>query len=183
MTWIATIFYFLQTDIIARTFPAVESRAVAFADVDLFVNAASAAVLVFGLGRALPRFGVTASLVLTPFLMAAMCLAIALAPGFLLIQSGRAVQRVSQYAIARPSREVLFTVVDQQSKYKAKNVIDTAVYRFGDLTAAWLQTGLRAAGLGIAGIMVFGIAVSAAWAVVASAMGRRYEALASPAAE
>jgi AAA family ATP:ADP antiporter len=177
MTWIATIFYFLQTDMVARTFPAVESRAVAFADVDLFVNASAAVILVFGLGRILQRFGVTASLVLTPLLMAAACLAIAAAPSFFLVQAGRALQRISQYAIARPSREVLFTVVDQQSKYKAKNVIDTAVYRFGDLTAAWLQAGLRAAGLGLAGVMVFGIGVSAVWGAVAGAIGRRYESL------
>jgi AAA family ATP:ADP antiporter len=177
MTWIATIFYFLQTDLIAKAFPGVESRAVAFADVDLFVNICSAVILIFGLGRMLPRFGVTASLLLTPVLMAGACLAIALAPSFVLIQAGRATQRISQYAIARPSREVLFTVVDQQSKYKAKNVIDTTVYRFGDLTSAWMLAGLRAAGFGLLGAMTFGIAVSAAWGAVAVALGRRYEAL------
>jgi AAA family ATP:ADP antiporter len=177
MTWIATIFYFLQTDLIAKAFPGVESRAVAFADVDLFVNICSAIILIFGLGRVLPRFGVTASLLLTPVLMAGACLAIALAPSFFLIQAGRATQRISQYAIARPSREVLFTVVDQQSKYKAKNVIDTAVYRFGDLTSAWMLAGLRAAGFGLLGAMTFGIAVSAGWGAVAVALGRRYQAL------
>ena len=183
MTWIATVFYFLQTDVIAHRFAAVESRTIAFADVDLFVNIASALILIFGLGRILQRFGVTASLVLTPVLMALACMAIALAPGFLLIQTGRALQRISQYAIARPSREVLFTAIDQQSKYKAKNVIDTTVYRFGDLSAAWLQAGLRAAGFGLLGAMTFGVAVSAAWGLVALALGRRYERLRGGAAE
>ena len=177
MTWIATILNFLQIDLIAKTFPGVESRAVAFADVDLFVNICSAIILIFGLGRVLQRFGVTASLLLTPVLMAGACLAIALAPSYFLIQAARATQRISQYAIARPSREVLFTVVDQQSKYKAKNVIDTAVYRFGDLTSAWILTGMRAAGFGLLGAMTFGIAVSSVWGVVAVALGRRYEAL------
>lgn len=177
MTWIATIFYFLQTDIIARAFPGVENRAVAFADVDLFVNTASALILIFGLGRILQRFGVTPSLLLSPLLMGLVCLGIAVAPSFVLIQAGRSIQRISQYGIARPSREVLFTVMDQQSKYKAKNVIDTAVYRFGDLTAAWLQTGLRGVGLGLTGLMGFGMAVAAAWAAVAWALGRRYESL------
>ena len=177
MTWIATIFYFLQTDIIARAFPGVENRAVAFADVDLFVNTASALILIFGLGRILQRFGVTPSLLLSPLLMGLVCLGIAVAPSFVLIQAGRSIQRISQYGIARPSREVLFTVMDQQSKYKAKNVIDTTVYRFGDLTAAWLQTGLRGVGLGLTGLMGFGMAVAAAWAAVAWALGRRYESL------
>ena len=94
-----------------------------------------------------------------------------------MVQAARALQRISQYAIARPSREVLFTVVDQQSKYKAKNVIDTVVYRFGDLTAAWMQAGLRAGGFGLVGAMTVGVAVSAAWGFVALVLGRRYEAL------
>ncbi len=177
MTWIATIFYFLQTDLIAKTFPGMESRAIAFADVDLFVNICSAVILIFGLGRVLQRFGVTASLLLTPLLMAGACLAIALAPSFFLIQAARATQRISQYAVARPSREILFTVVDQQSKYKAKNVIDTAVYRFGDLSSAWILAGMRAAGFGLLGAMGFGIAVSAMWGAVAVALGRRYQTL------
>jgi AAA family ATP:ADP antiporter len=94
-----------------------------------------------------------------------------------MVQTARALQRISQYAIARPSREVLFTVVDQQSKYKAKNVIDTVVYRFGDLTAAWMQAGLRAAGFALLGAMTLGIAVSALWGLVALKLGRRYEVL------
>jgi AAA family ATP:ADP antiporter len=179
MTWIATILYFLQTDLIARAYTGVARRTIAFADVDLFVNLCSAAILVFGLGRLLRRFGVTASLLLTPLIMLLACLGIILAPTFFMVQTARALQRITQYAIARPSREVLFTVVDQQSKYKAKNVIDTVVYRFGDLTAAWMQAGLRAAGFGLPGAVTLGIGVSAAWGLVAIALGRRYETLRS----
>jgi AAA family ATP:ADP antiporter len=177
MTWIATILYFLQTDLITKTYAGVARRAIAFADVDLFVNICSAVILVFGLGRLLRRFGVTASLLLSPLIMLAACFGIILAPSFFMVQTARALQRISQYAIARPSREVLFTVVDQQSKYKAKNVIDTVVYRFGDLTAAWMQAGLRAAGFALIGAMALGIAVSAAWGFVALSLGRRYEVL------
>jgi AAA family ATP:ADP antiporter len=178
MTWIATLLYFLQADFIARAYSAVESRAIAFANIDLYVNICSALILILGQGWALRRFGVTASLVLSPVLMVGAFLALAFAPTFLVVQSARALQRISQYAIARPSREVLFTVVDQQSRYKAKNVIDTTVYRFGDLTAAWLQAGLRAAGLGVLAVAIFGAAVAAAWGVAALAIGRRYQVLA-----
>ena len=156
MTWIATILYFLQTDLISRAYPVIESRTIAFADVDLFVNICSAVILIFGLGRVMQRFGVTVGLVLTPLLMVRGlprhgCRA-QLDHG----ADGARLQRITQYAVARPSREVLFTVVDQQSKYKAKNVIDTVVYRFGDLTAAWMQAGLRAAGFGLAGVVGLG---------------------------
>lgn len=177
MTWIATILYFLQADYIAKEFSAVESRAIAFADVDLFVNICSAVILIFGLGRFLQRFGVTASLALSPILMVIACAVLALAPTFFVVQSARALQRISQYAIARPSREVLFTVLDQQSKYKAKNIIDTTVYRFGDLTAAWLQAGLRSLGLGFLAIVAMGMAVSAAWSLSAFIIGRRYQGI------
>jgi ATP:ADP antiporter, AAA family len=179
MTWVATILYFLQTNLIAKAYSDAARRTVAFANVDLFVNICSAIILVFGLGRVLSRFGVTASLMLTPIIMAAACCGVIMAPTFFMVQTARALQRITQYAIARPSREVLFTVLDQQSKYKAKNVIDTVVYRFGDLTAAWMQAGLRAAGLGLIGAVTLGIGVSAVWGFVAAALGRRYEALRS----
>jgi AAA family ATP:ADP antiporter len=177
MTWIATILYFLQTDLISRAYAVIEQRTVAFADVDLYVNICSAAVLILGLGRLMRRFGVTASLVLSPIIMVAACLALLVSPTLIMVQTARALQRISQYAIARPSREVLFTVIDQQSKYKAKNVIDTVVYRFGDLTAAWMQAGMRAGGFGLAGAVLVGVGVSAAWGFVALALGRRYELL------
>jgi AAA family ATP:ADP antiporter len=177
MTWIATILYFLQTDLIAKAYSVIELRTVAFADVDLFVNICAAVVLIFGLGRVLKRFGIVASLVLSPLIMVAACLGILASPTLFMVQLARALQRISQYAIARPSREVLFTVIDQQSKYKAKNVIDTVVYRFGDLTAAWMQAGLRAGGFGLAGAVGLGVVVSAAWGFVAVLLGRRYESL------
>ena len=72
---------------------------------------------------------------------------------------------------------VPFTVIDQQSRYKAKNVIDTVAYRFGDLSAAWMQAGSRAANFGLAGAVTLGLVESAAWAVVGFGMGRRYEAI------
>jgi AAA family ATP:ADP antiporter len=177
MTWIATILYFLQTDLISQAYSAVERRTIAFADVDLFVNICSAAILILGLGRVMLRFGVTASLVLSPVVMVAACFGIIVAPTLIMVQTARALQRISQYAIARPSREVLFTVIDQQSKYKAKNVIDTVVYRFGDLTAAWMQAGLRVGGFGLVGTVALGVGVSTAWGFVALALGRRYEGI------
>jgi AAA family ATP:ADP antiporter len=175
MTWIATILYFLQTDLIARAYSALEQRTIAFADVDLFVNICSAIILIFGLNNVFRRFGVTASLVLSPIIMFIACATLIMVPTLFMVQTARAMQRISQYAIARPSREVLFTVVDQQSKYKAKNVIDTVVYRFGDLTAAWMQAAMRAGGLGFIGAVTLGVAVSAAWGFVGVGLGRRYQ--------
>ena len=177
MTWIATILYFLQTDLISKAYSVIEQRTIAFADVDLYVNISSAAILILGQGRIMQRFGVTLSLMLSPVVMVAACLALIAAPTLFMVQVARSLQRITQYGVARPSREVLFTVVDQQSKYKAKNVIDTVVYRFGDLTAAWMQAGMRAGGFGLLGAVILGTGVSTMWGFVAFALGRRYEAL------
>jgi AAA family ATP:ADP antiporter len=164
MTWIATIAYFLQTDLIAKSFADIEHRAQAIADIDLVVNICAAAVASLGLGRMLRRFGVTTGLLVNPLIMIVAFLGVLLWPSLLMVQALQILRRFFQYAVARPSREICFTVVEQQSRYKAKNVIDTVVYRFGDVSAAWVQAGLRAAGFGLAGAFVL-------------ALGRRYEHL------
>ena len=94
-----------------------------------------------------------------------------------MIQLIQVVRRVAQYAIARPSREMCFTVVPQAERYKAKSVIDTVVYRFGDVSAAWVQTAMRATGAGLGGVVTLGLATSALWAGVAVALGRRFQRL------
>ncbi len=175
MTWVATVAYFMQTEIIAQHISAMSARAVAIADIDLAVNVATALVLILGLSRIVRRFGLTTTLVLNPLIMIAAFGALLLAPTVAMVQLLQVVRRVTQYAIARPSREISFTVLDQDSRYKAKNVIDTTVYRFGDVTASLLQSGLRAAGAGLPGIVTLGIAASALWGYAALALGRRYE--------
>lgn len=177
MTWVNTVAYFFQTDLVARTFTAVASRAAAIADIDLVVNVCTAAILIFGLGRFVQRFGVTAGLVLNPVLMVGAFLATALSPTLFMIQALQVVRRVTQYAIARPSREMCFTVVDQDSRYKSKNVIDTVVYRFGDVSSAWVQGGLRSFGYGLGGTVALGVGASIAWGAVAIYLGRGYEKL------
>jgi len=175
MTWVNTVAYYFQTDLVARSFQAIASRTQVLADIDLVVNLCSAAILMFGLGRLVQRFGVTAGLVLNPLIMVFAFLALALSPSLFMIQLLQVVRRVAQYAIARPSREICFTVVEQSSRYKAKNVIDTTVYRFGDLSSAWMQTGLRSAGFGFHGAIALGIGTSVAWGVAGSLLGRRYQ--------
>jgi AAA family ATP:ADP antiporter len=175
MSWIATIGYFIQTDLIAKAFTDVSARTQALANIDLAVNILSAAVAMFGLGRFINRFGVTGSLVLNPFLMSISFILMAFSPTLLMLQATQAVRRVTQYAIARPSREICFTVVEQENRYKAKNIIDVAVYRLGDLSSAWMQAGLRALGFGMGSALTLGVFVSGLWGVSAWTLGRQYE--------
>ena len=177
MTWVNTVAYFLQTDVVARSYAAIASRAQAIADIDLVVNICTAAILILGLGRIVQRFGVTAGLILNPLIMIAAFFATALSPSLFMIQGLQVVRRVAQYAIARPSREICFTVVEQSGRYKAKNVIDTVVYRFGDVSSAWMQAGLRSIGYGLGGAVAVGVGASIIWGAAATFLGRSYEKL------
>jgi AAA family ATP:ADP antiporter len=177
MTWVNTVAYFLQTDVISQAFSGVAARAVAIADISLVVNVLAAIILLFGLGRYVHRFGVTAGLILNPIIMVIAFIALALSPTLLMIQALQVIRQVSQYAIARPSREICFTVVPQADRYKTKNVIDVVVYRFGDLSSAWMQAGLRAVGLRVVGSAAAGFGISIIWGVGAVLLGRRFEVL------
>jgi AAA family ATP:ADP antiporter len=177
MTWTATVAYFVQTDVIAHAFPGLTGRTQAIADIDLVVNISSALVLIFGLGRYVQRFGVTAALVLNPVLMLLAFAAALLSPSLLMVQALQAIRRIIQYAIARPSREICFTVVPQDFRYQAKNVIDTVVYRLGDITGAGVQRALAFLGVGLGATLGVGAMASVAWGGVAWVLGRQYEQL------
>jgi len=148
MTWIATIGYFIQTDMIAKAFGDIAARTQALANIDLIVNVASAAIALFGLSRFISRFGVTGSLVLNPILMAVSFVLMAISPTLLMLQATQALRRVTQYAIARPSREISFTVVDQESRYKTKNIIDVVMYRLGTYRLPGSRRACAGSGLG-----------------------------------
>ena len=175
MTWVNTVAYFCQTEMIARTYALISTRTQAIADIDLVVNIGTAAILFLGLGRIVQRFGVTVGLILNPLLMVVAFLVTALSPTLFMIQALQIMRRVAQYAIARPSREICFTVVEQSSRYKAKNVIDTVVYRFGDVSSAWVQAGLRSMGYGLNGALAVGMGASLVWFAIAAFLGGRYE--------
>jgi AAA family ATP:ADP antiporter len=173
MTWISTVIYFQLGDLISKDFASRAARTQAYATIDLATNSIAILIQLFGTGRFVQRFGVTAGLLLNPVIMVVAFLAVAFSPVLLVLGGIQVVRRFSEYAIAKPSRDMLFTIVDQQAKYKAKNVIDTVVYRFGDLTSAWLSAAILP--FGVAGLAIFGIAVSVLWFPVAFFMGRQYE--------
>ena len=177
MTTISTIIYFQLGDLITKAFDSREARTQAYAMIDLAVNGTTVFLQVFGTGRIIERFGVTTGLLLNPIIMVFAFLAIVLSPVLLVLGTIQVVRRFAEYAVAKPSREMLFTVVDQESKYKAKNVIDTVVYRFGDVTSAWLSAAVLPCG--VAGLAVAGVIMSAVWFPIAYALGRRYEGVRS----
>jgi AAA family ATP:ADP antiporter len=173
MTTISTVIYFQLQDLITHDFATRAARTRAFATIDLATNSIAVLIQLFGTGRFIQRFGVTAGLLLNPIIMVIAFLAVAFSPVLMVLGTIQVVRRFSEYAIAKPSRDMLFTVVDQQAKYKAKNVIDTVVYRFGDLTSAWLSRAVLP--FGVTGLAVAGLVVAAIWFPIAYVLGKRYE--------
>ncbi len=173
MTTISTVIYFQLADIISREFASRAARTQAYATIDLATNGIAVLVQLFATGRFISRFGVTVGLLLNPIIMVVAFLAVVFSPVLIVLGSIQVIRRFSEYAVAKPSRDMLFTVVDQQSKYKAKNVIDTVVYRFGDLTSAWLSAAILP--FGVAGLAVAGIVLAAIWFPIAYMLGKRYE--------
>jgi len=173
MTWISTIVYIQLGDLITHAFPSREARTQAYAAIDLVVNSLAVFVQLLGTGRIIQRFGVTFGLLVNPVIMVVAFIAVAFSPVLLVLSAIQVTRRVAEYAVAKPTREMLFTAVDQDEKYKAKNVIDTVVYRFGDVSSAWVSSWIQP--FGVAGLAVFGIVVAVLWFPVAWALGRRYE--------
>jgi AAA family ATP:ADP antiporter len=177
MTWISTIVYFQLGDLITKAFESKEARTQAYATIDLTVNSLAVLVQLFGTGRIIQRFGVQTGLLLNPIIMVIAFLAVAFSPVLMILGGIQIVRRVAEYAVAKPTREMLFTVVDQESKYKAKNVIDTVIYRFGDFSSAWVSAAVLP--YGVTGLAVFGAITSVLWFPVAYMLGKRYESVRS----
>lgn len=173
MTWISTVIYFQLGDLISKEFASRAARTQAYATIDLATNSIALLVQLFGTGRFVKRFGVTTGLLLNPIIMVLAFLAVAFTPMLIVLGSIQVVRRFSEYSVAKPSRDMLFTIVDQQAKYKAKNVIETVVYRFGDLTSAWLSAAVLP--FGVAGLAILGIGISVLWFPIALLLGKQYE--------
>lgn len=171
----STFLYFEQGRIVAGAFADTASRTRFFALVDLGVSTLTLLLQLFVTGRLMQRFGVGTALVLLPIASALAFAAVALSPTVLVLAGAQALRRAFDYAIARPAREVLFTVVGREAKYKAKNAIETVVYRGGDAASGWISAGLGALGVGFAGLAALAIPLAAAWALLSRWLARQQE--------
>jgi AAA family ATP:ADP antiporter len=173
----STFLYFEQAGIVARSFGGDRGAQTAFfATIDLAVNTLTLIVQLFLTGRVLVVLGVALALGFLPALTMLGFGALVLAPSLSAIAIFQVVRRASDYAIARPSREVLFTVVPREDRYKAKSFIDTFVYRLGDQVGAWSVAGMRELGAGAAGLALVAIPIALVWLGNALWLGRRQQA-------
>jgi len=170
---INTFVYFELQDLTRQY--SLEFRAKIWSIIEITTNVLTLITAALITSRIVIRLGMQTALALMPVLVALGILALVAAPVLIVLAVFQVGRRVGNYAITRPSREMLFTVLDREARFKAKPVIDVVIYRGGDVMTAWLFTLLAdKAGLGLTGIaMVIG-GIAAAWAMVAVWLGRAY---------
>jgi ATP:ADP antiporter, AAA family len=173
----STFLYFQQAAVVSHSFQNRAAQTAFFASVDLGVNVLTLVVQLFLTGRILKRFGVGTTLSLLPLFSVLGFGAVALLPTLSSVVAFQLIRRAGNFAIARPTREVLFTVLPREDRYKAKSFIDTAVYRLGDQIGAWSFALLSALGLGLNEVSVVAAAVSGCWLANSWWLGHRQEAL------
>jgi AAA family ATP:ADP antiporter len=182
----ATFLYFQQAEIVERVFEGRAARTGFFARIDLLVNVLTLGTQVFLTGRIIKLLGVGVTLALLPLL----CMVgftglglvgfagLGLAPAVGVLVTFQVLRRAGNFSLARPARETLYTVVSREDKYKAKNFIDTFVYRGGDQIGAWSYAAMGWIGLTMTGIAFAAVPLAGVWLLVALWLGRKQTVIA-----
>lgn len=176
---VSTFLYFEQARLVAELYPDRAAQVRIFGTIDIIVQAGALLSQLFITGRIAPRLGVRALLAIVPLLMCIGFLGLALAPGFALLAALMIVRRIGEYAFVRPGREMLFAPLDAESKYKAKNFIDTVVYRAGDALSGWAKSLLDLLGQGAGPAAMIGACCALLWGYLGWHLGRRADNAAS----
>jgi len=158
-----------------------ETRSQIWAGMDLAVNSLTIVVAAFATGRIAKYMGLSFTLASVPVLIGAGMLVLAAAPMVAVVVAVQIVRRAGNYAVSRPAREVLFTAVDREVRFKAKPVIDIVIYRGGDMLNAWAFTALtQGLGLGLAAVALCGAGIAGLSALTGIYLGRRFKEMNPP---
>jgi len=173
-TLMSTFVYFELKNAMAEYDRAARSQYWGY--MDLAVNTLAILTALFATGRLATRCGLAVTLALVPAIMVVGWLAVAVAPGLMALIGLQIVRRAGNYAITKPGREMLFTGVERDTRYKTKPVIDIVVYRGGDVAAGWTYTALaQGVGLGLGAIALAAAAIAVLWALIGVFLGNRHE--------
>ena len=170
-----TFLYFQQANIVAALTDDPNQRTAIFARIDLAVSLLTIVVQFLATGKLIKRFGAGPATGFLPMVFAIGFIALWATPMLWVVIAFQAVQRAANFAISNPAREVLFTVVNREEKYKAKNVIDNVVFRGSDALFGWVFAALRGAGMELGAISLATVPVTAAWLALALMLGRMQE--------
>ena len=173
-TAMSTFVYFELKNMLAEFDRA--TRAQYWGVMDLIVNSLAVITAMFATSRLATRFGLAVTLSIVPVIIIAGWLVVAISPLLPVLMGLQVVRRAGNYAITRPGREMLFTQVSRDTRFRTKPVIDIVVYRGGDMLSGWVYTGLAAGfGLGLAGIGLIGAGIAFLWTIVAVFIGNAYD--------
>jgi ATP:ADP antiporter, AAA family len=172
---INTFLYFEQLELVEAKFEELASRTQVFASLDFIVQTLVILTQVSLTGFIATRLGVIVLLVTIPVIMVCGLTVYAAFGTFSVMAAAMVLRRWGEYAFIRPGREMLFSKVDKESKYKAKNVCDVAVYRIADAGFAQIKKLLDGIGMGGTAQALTAAAVAALWAFNGWWLGRRHE--------
>lgn len=179
MTFVSTMLYFQQANLVAEAFSDRGVRTAFFAKVDLAVNILTIVFQVYLTARIVKWLGVGLTLAAVPIIMTIGFVTLGLYPSLAILVVVHIIYRAGRYGLTKPTREMLWTVLGREEKYKAKPFLDTAVYRGGDLVSGWIYTGLAALGLSIGAIALVAAPVAGLWALLGIRLGHNERKLAS----
>ena len=177
LTTTATFLYLEQMRLVSEQIPSPEGRTRLFALVDLVVNVLTFLMQVAVTSQLIGRFGLVAALVALPIASAVGFGVIGMMPFLVVFVLFTIVRRVGEYALAKPAREILFTVVSREEKYKAKNFIDTAISRGGDAATGWIVSGVKALGATSGQMIWVLVPLSLCWGCIGWFLARQKEKL------
>lgn len=177
-TTLATFLYFMQAQIIRDAFIDSVQRTAVFAWIDLAVNVLTMLTQLFLTSRLIKWLGLAVILAIIPILLAIGFSVLAAAPVLAVLLVVQVIRRAGNYAVMRPGREMLYVVLSREEKYKAKNFIDTVVYRTGDAISAWVFAGMRTLGMSLSNIALLAVPLALIWAWIAFALGRQQTSIA-----
>ena len=176
---VTTFLYFEQARLVELNYPERSDQTQVFATLDFIVQLLAVLTQLFLTGHIVRRLGLAVLLATVPLVMALGFLWLALAPTFAVFALVMVVRRAGEYALARPGREMLFTVIGPEAKYKAKNVIDTAVYRGADAVSGWVKIGVDALASNPAVVYVLGAGLALLWAWTGLSLARQHNKMAA----
>ena len=168
-TAISTLLYIELVDLVGKTYTTAGERTVFFATLDLIVNGIALGIQLLGTRFIVQRYGLRLALMSIPLLLLACLAVLGVWHTLIGLAAVQVLHRAGEYALSRPGREMLYTSVEPESRYKAKNFIDTAVYRANDAASAWLLAAVRALGLNV--IAAVGLPVLVTWLCFAFKLG------------
>ena len=172
-TTVSTVLYIEMVRLAGLHYSDAGERTSFFAVIDFAVNGCALSLQLLGTRKLVVRFGLRLTLPLVPLLLAGLLGALAAWRGLVSVAAAQVLHRAGEYAFGKPGREMIYTALDTESRYKAKNFIDTAVYRAGDAGSAWAIAGLR--GFGLDAFLWAALPAALLWAAMAFRLGERHD--------